>query len=272
MERKFFRAMGESLPVLGMGTWRMGGDFMSPDYGGDKQWVAALRRGIELGMTLIDTAEVYGGGHAEELVGEAIRGFPRSELFIVSKVWPSRATRDEVVRAAEASARRLGTHIDLYLLHWPPGDGRLGERMRGLEEVVRRGLARYVGVSNFAVEQVEEARQYLSAVDVVAIQNRMSLAYRVYERDVVPYAQREGMLFMAYTPLEKGALARHPLLAEVGAKYGKTAAQVALNWLVCLEPVVPVPKAARVEHVEENAGAAGWRLSKEDREFLASRF
>lgn len=271
-EKKFFKALRESVPALGMGTWGMGGGFMTPDYSGDERYVAALRRGIELGMTLIDTAEVYGGGHAEELVAEAIKGFPRSELFIVSKVWPSRASRDEVVKAALASVKRLGTHMDLYLLHWPPEDANLRERMKGLEEVVKRGLARYVGVSNFSVELIEEARSYLSTVDIVAVQNRMSVAYRVYERDVVPYTEREGMMFMAYTPLEKGRLARDPLLARVGAKYGKTAAQVALNWLLCIPPVVAIPKAARIEHVEENAGATGWRLSREDWKFIAEHF
>ena len=264
--------MRESVPVLGMGTWGMGGGFMSPDYSEDEKCVRALRRGIELGMTLIDTAEVYGGGHAEELVGEAIKGFPRNELFIVSKVWPDRRTRDEIVKAALASVKRLGTHMDLYLLHRPPEDGELKERMKGLEEVVKRGLTRYIGVSNFSVPLMEEARKYLSTVDIVAVQNRMSVSYRVYEKDVVPYAERRGMMFMAYTPLEKGRLATNPFLASVGSKYGKTAAQVALNWLICINPVVPIPKAARLEHVEENAGAMGWRLSREDWELIAEHF
>jgi len=271
-DKKFFRSMRESVPVLGMGTWGMGGGFMSPDYSEDKKCVRALRRGIELGMTLIDTAEVYGGGHAEELVGEAIKGFPRSELFIVSKVWPDRRTRDEIVKAALASVKRLGTHMDLYLLHWPPEDGELKERMKGLEEVVKRGLTRYIGVSNFSVPLIEKARKCLSTVDIVAVQNRMSVSYRVYEKDVVPYAERRGMMFMAYTPLEKGRLATNPFLANVGSKYGKTAAQVALNWLICINPVVPIPKAARIEHVEENAGAMCWRLSKEDWKLIAEHF
>ena len=272
MERKFFKALGESVPVLGMGTWRIGGGFNSPDRSGDELWLKALRRGIELGMTLIDTAEVYGGGHAEELVGEAIRGYPRSSLFIVSKVWPSRASVDEIVKAAEASVKRLGTHMDLYLLHWPPEDGRLEARMKGLERAVEKGYTRYIGLSNFDLRLLEEARSYLSRVEIAAIQNRMSVAYRVYEKDVIPYAKENGMMFMAYTPLERGRLARDGFLAEIGRKYGKTAAQVALNWLICIEPVVPIPKAARVEHVEENAGVAGWRLSKEDWEEISRKF
>lgn len=237
---------------------------MSRDDSLDRQWVAALRRGLELGMTLIDTAEVYGAGHAEELVGEAIKGFPRDEVFVVSKVWPAHARREDVLKAAEASCRRLGTYIDLYLLHWPAPDVPIKETMKGMEDAVDRGLVRHVGVSNFELSQLIEAENCLSKVELAAIQNRYSLAYRRYERDVVPYCEREGMMFLAYTPLEKGTLAYDRTLAQIGAKYGKTAAQVALNWLICVEPVVPIPKAARLEHVEENAGAMGWRLSKGD--------
>jgi len=259
-DRKSFKLIGGSLPVLGMGTWRLGGIGDDP--------VAALRKGLERGMTLIDTAEAYGAGHSEELVREAIRGFERSELFIVSKVRESRATRDEIVEAARGSVARLGTYMDLYLLHWPPWDGNLRERMKGLEDVVKNGLAMHIGVSNFSVELIEEARSYLSTVEVAAVQNRMSVADKRYLRDVVPYTQRSGMVFMAYTPLETGGLASNHMLSQVAARYGKTAVQAALNWLICIEPVIPIPKAGKVKHVDEDAGAAGWRLSKEDWQLL----
>ncbi|ABL78344.1 aldo/keto reductase [Thermofilum pendens] len=269
---KYFKKLGRSLPSLGMGTWGIGGGYWSPDTSGDAEWVSALRRGLELGMTLIDTAEMYGGGHSEEVVGEAVKGFDRDEVFIVSKVWPTHARRDDVVKAAEASVRRLGTFMDLYLIHWPPAEVPLCETMRGLEEVVRRGLARFIGVSNFGLELIEEARACLSREDVAAVENKFSLLDRRDESSVVPYAEREGMLYLAYTPLEKGQLARDSFLAEVGRKYGKTAAQVALNWLIKLNPVVPIPKASSLAHVEENAGAMGWRLSDEDWRAISKRF
>jgi diketogulonate reductase-like aldo/keto reductase len=271
-DRKYFKKIGEWLPVLGQGTWGIGGGFWSADTSMDEEWVAALRRGVELGMTLIDTAEMYGGGHSEELVGRAIRGFGRDELFIVSKVWPSHAGYDDVLRSAEASVRRLGTFMDLYLIHWPPTDVPLCETMRGLEAVVARGYARFIGVSNFGLELVEEARSCLSREDVVAIENKFSLLDRRDEETVIPYAEREGMLYLAYTPLEKGQLSRDSFLAEVGRRYGRTAAQVALNWLVMINPVVPIPKASTIQHVEENAGAMGWRLSEEDWRKISEKF
>jgi diketogulonate reductase-like aldo/keto reductase len=271
-DRKYFKKIGEWLPVLGQGTWGIGGGFWSADTSMDEEWVAALRRGVELGMTLIDTAEMYGGGHSEELVGRAIRGFGRDELFIVSKVWPSHAGYDDVLRSAEASVRRLGTFMDLYLIHWPPTDVPLCETMRGLEAVVARGYARFIGVSNFGLELVEEARSCLSREDVVAVENKFSLLDRRDEETVIPYAEREGMLYLAYTPLEKGQLSRDSFLAEVGRRYGRTAAQVALNWLVMINPVVPIPKASTIQHVEENAGAMGWRLSEEDWRKISEKF
>jgi diketogulonate reductase-like aldo/keto reductase len=271
-DRKYFKKIGEWLPVLGQGTWGIGGGFWSADTSMDEEWVAALRRGVELGMTLIDTAEMYGGGHSEELVGRAVRGFGRDELFIVSKVWPSHAGYDDVLRSAEASVRRLGTFMDLYLIHWPPTDVPLCETMRGLEAVVARGYARFIGVSNFGLELVEEARSCLSREDVVAVENKFSLLDRRDEETVIPYAEREGMLYLAYTPLEKGQLSRDSFLAEVGRRYGRTAAQVALNWLVMINPVVPIPKASTIQHVEENAGAMGWRLSEEDWRKISEKF
>ena len=132
------------LPVLGQGTWGVGGGFWTPDTSMDEEWVAALRRGSELGMTLIDTAEMYGGGHSEELVGMAVKGFPRDEVFIVSKVWPSHARYDDVLKAAEASVKRLETYMDLYLIHAPPTDVPLCETMRGLEAMVAKGYARFI--------------------------------------------------------------------------------------------------------------------------------
>lgn len=258
MDTKFFRKMGRSVPSLGLGTWRMG-----EDRGMDDASVAALRRGIELGAKMIDTAEMYANGRAEELVGRAIKGFDRDELFIVTKVWPTNASYEGVLKAARGSSRRLGTYIDLYLLHWPSSIP-ICETMRAMEELVKMGLVRHIGLSNFDVKGIEEARACLKNTDIAAIQNRFSPIYKKDYADVIPYAKREGLMYMAYTPIEKGVLSRNSLLRKIGEKYGKTPIQVALNWLICIEPVVPIPKASRIEHVEENVGSMGWRLDSED--------
>jgi diketogulonate reductase-like aldo/keto reductase len=258
MDTKFFKKLGRSVSSLGLGTWRMGEDRFMDDVS-----IAALKRGVELGATMIDTAEMYANGRAEELVGRAIKGFDRDELFIVTKVWPTNASYDGVLKAAKRSSDRLGTFIDLYLLHWPSSFP-ICETMRAMEELVKKGLVRHIGLSNFNVKGVEEARACLKNTDIAAIQNRFSPTYRRDYTDVIPYAQREGMLYMAYTPIEKGALSGNRLLRRIGEKYGKTPIQVALNWLICIEPVVPIPKASRIEHVEENVGSLGWRLSSGD--------
>lgn len=268
---KCVRAVG-CVSAVGMGTWGMGGGFWTVDRSADDKWIGSLRYGIELGMTLIDTAEMYGGGHSEELVGEAIKGFKRDELFIVTKVWPNHAKYDDVIKSAESSARRLGTYIDLLLLHWPSDAAPICETVKAFEEVINRGIARHWGLSNFDVRGIEEARACAKKYDIAGVENRYSLLHRGDEASVIPYAEREGLLYLAYTPIEKGALANDSFLREMGKKYGKTAIQVALNWYIGLGTVVPIPKASSRRHVEENAGAMGWRLSKEDWEAISRHF
>jgi diketogulonate reductase-like aldo/keto reductase len=271
-DTKYIKSINGEVSVIGMGTWGIGGGYWSPDYNGDDDWVKVLRRGIELGITLIDTAEMYGGGHSEEVVGKAIRGFPREELFVVSKVWPNHARYDDVIKSARASANRLGTYIDLYLLHWPVPDVPVCETMRAMERLVNDGVIRFFGLSNFDVGGIEEARSCLSKYDIAAVENRYSLLHRVDEASVIPFVQRNGMLYLAYTPIEKGAFANNEFLRGIGKKYGKTAIQVVLNWYVGIDNLVPIPKAGRIEHVEENAGAMGWRLSKDDWESISNHF
>ncbi|CCC81486.1 aldo/keto reductase [Thermoproteus tenax] len=270
-EVKCLRSVG-CVSAIGMGTWGMGGGFWTPDHSQDRAWVEALKLGIELGMTLIDTAEMYGGGHSEELVGEAIKGHKREDVFIVTKVWPNHAKYEEALRSIQASVKRLGTYADLILLHWPSDSVPICETVRAFEEAIDRGLTRFWGLSNFDVRGIEEARQCAKRYDIAAIENRYSLKYRADEASVIPYAQREGLLYLAYTPIEKGALASDTLLIELGRKYGKTPIQIALNWYIKLEPVVPIPKAGSVAHVQENAGAMGWRLSEDDWRRISEHF
>ena len=262
---------GCKVPAIGLGTWKIGGS-MTPDHSQDDLAIKALRHGISLGMWLIDTAEIYGGGHAEELVGEAIKIFNREKIFIVTKVWETNLRYDDVLKAAKRSLKRLKTnYIDLYLIHWPNPRIPLSETMKAMEKLVSDGLVRYIGVSNFSVELMEEARSYLSKEDIVVNQVKYNVYDRSIERDILPYCQKEGITLMAYTPLAKGSVSTDKTLIEIGRKYGKTAAQVALNWLISKDMVIAIPKAVRIEHIEENAGAMGWRLSEEDIRYIEQR-
>ncbi|MHA1506430.1 MAG: aldo/keto reductase [Candidatus Asgardarchaeia archaeon] len=263
---------GKKIPALGIGTWRMVGG-STPDYSQDDKAIEALRKAVSLGMWLIDTAEYYAAGHAEEIVGKAIEVFDRDEVFIVSKVWHTNLRYEDVIKAAKRSLKRLKTdYIDLYLVHWPNPDIPLRETMKAMEKLVDDGMVLYIGVSNFDLSLMEEARSYLSHVDIVANQVKYSLLDRNVEKDVLPYCQKERITLMAYTPLEKGLLANDPFLSEIGKKYGKTAAQVALNWLISKDMVVAIPKAIKIEHIEENAGAMGWQLSEEDTKTINEKF
>ena len=257
----------DKVTAIGMGTWGIGG-YESPDYSRDEENVEVLRYGLELGINLIDTAEFYGAGHSEELVGRAIEGFDRDELFIISKVWPTNFGYERAKRAVRASAKRLGTYIDLYLLHWSGTEWRkIEETLHALEELVDEGLIRYIGVSNFDLELLKRSQEAMRKYEIVANEVKYSLRDRWPETSgLLDYMKREKIALIAYTPLEKGSLARNPCLAEIGRKYGKSAAQVALNYLIWEENVIAIPKAGRKEHVKENAGAMGWRLSREDKE------
>jgi len=272
MDLKELGTTGVKVPAIGAGTWEMGGDFYR-DTTGNNEAIRALRRAIELGMYLIDTAEMYGAGHAEELVGEAIKPFPREQVFIVSKVLPENLHYADVIKAAEKSLRRLQTDwIDLYLIHFPNPQIPLGETLEAMAKLVERNLVRLIGVSNFDVSQMEEARSFLSKGKIVTNQVDYSLLVRSIERDVLPYCEQQQMTVMAYRPLARGELPRNKFLQEVGKKYGKTAAQVALNWLIAKEEVIAIPKAVNLDHVAENASAMGWRLSQDDIERISAHF
>lgn len=263
---------GVEVPAIGMGTWGIGG-YSSPDTTSDREAILALRKGIELGMYLIDTAEMYGGGHTEEIVGEAIKPFAREQIFIVSKVLPENLHYADIIKAAENSLKRLQTDwIDLYLIHFPNPEVPLSETMEAMEKLVERNLVRFIGVSNFNVNQLKEAKSYLSKAEIVVNQVEYSLVNRNIEGDILPCCMQQQITIMAYTPLAKGRLTRNEFLREIGEKYKKTAAQVALNWLIAKENVIAIPKAVKVEHLKENAGAMGWRLSENDIESISSYF
>ncbi|WP_439580406.1 aldo/keto reductase [Elioraea sp.] len=257
---------GTRVPALGQGTWRMGEDRRAR-----KAEVAALRLGIELGMTLIDTAEMYGEGGAEEVVGEAVEG-RRDGLFIVSKVYPHNAGRRAVAAACERSLRRLGIDtIDLYLLHWR-GSVPLAETVEGFEALKHAGRIACWGVSNLDVADMEE----LWSVGGAACATNQVL-YNVDERgiefDLIPWCAERHIPIMAYSPVGQGGrLLRHKALAGIAARHGATPAQVAIAWTLRLPGVIAIPKAADPAHVRENAAAAALRLTEEDHATLDAAF
>lgn len=259
MLRRPFGGTGVDVAVIGQGTWRMGEDGAAR-----KDEVAALRLGVELGMTHIDTAEMYAGGGAERVVGEAIRGH-RERVFITTKVWPSNASSAGTIRACEQSLARLGVdHVDLYLIHRWSGSHPIADTMRAMEALVRRGLVRFIGVSNFDVGQMRQAQAALRTERLACNQLLYHVRDRAIERDVLPYCERERLAVVGYTPLGSGGFLRGGVVAEIARKHGLTPSQVALNFLTRRASLFTIPKASRPEHVRENAAALDFTLPPED--------
>jgi diketogulonate reductase-like aldo/keto reductase len=249
---------GFSVPALGQGTWHMGED---PDRYDEE--VESLRLGLDLGMSLIDTAEMYGDGAAEEVVGEAIRG-RRDGVFLVSKVLPHHATSRGVVTACIESLKRLNTdRLDLYLLHWR-GNVPLEETLDGFAELMREGAIRCWGVSNFDISDMEELVTIPGGEDVQTDQVLYNLARRGIEYDLLPWCNVEALPVMAYSPIEQGRLLAHPTLVEIAARHDATESQVALAWVLLHRQVIAIPKAATRAHVRENFGALNVRLTRQD--------
>jgi diketogulonate reductase-like aldo/keto reductase len=249
---------GERVPALGQGTWHMGEDRRRA-----AEEEAALRLGIELGMTLIDTAEMYGSGGAEEVIARAAEGM-RDRLFIVSKVYPHNGSRAGVVAACERSLKRLATdRIDLYLLHWR-GSIPLAETLEGFQRLERDGKIRHHGVSNFDRGDMEEWVALRGGETVAADQVLYNLSRRGPEWDLVPWCREHGVAVMAYTPLGQGSMLGNRGLAEIARRRDTTPAQIALAWLLRQEGTIVIPKASRAEHVRENRGALDIELTEDD--------
>lgn len=249
---------GESMPVLGQGTWGMAEDTRRR-----ADEIAALRLGLDLGMTLIDTAEMYADGAAEKLVAEAIAG-RRDEVFLVSKVLPSNASRRGTITACERSLRRLGTdRLDLYLLHWR-GPIPLEETLDAFAALVRTGKIRLWGVSNFDVSDMEELVDLPGGTAVATDQVLYNLTRRGIEYDLLPWCRERGLPIMAYSPIEQGRLLGHRELQGVAARHGATPAQVALAWVLRQDGVNAIPRAGTPAHVRENRAALDLRLTEQD--------
>jgi aryl-alcohol dehydrogenase-like predicted oxidoreductase len=287
---------GPKVSAVGIGMWQAGGTSWGDDVR-DRYTKDAMVRAVDVGINLVDTAEVYGDGHSEEVVGRAIRAVGRDRVFLATKVGGHHLHADHVVRACLGSRRRLHLRaIDLYQIHRPPAWEQvpLREPMQALERLEREGKIHHIGVSNFAVRDLEEARSYLSRSDIVSNQIQYSLLHREPETGILPYCRREGIGVIAWSPLAKGILsgkyavgkgpqdrirsddpmfragnrrAAVPLvraLRGIGEAHRRSASQVALAWLIAHPGVVPIPGAKRPQQAEENAGAAGWALTRSE--------
>ncbi len=262
MRSKPFGWTNVAVPVIGQGTWRVGDTARAR-----AAEVSALRLGLDLGMTHIDTAEMYGRGQAEEVIAEALSGRQRDEVFLVSKVLPANASRAGTKRACERSLRRLHTdHLDLYLLHWP-GDEPIGETMQAMEQLVAEGKTRHIGVSNFDVAEMREAMAALRTVRLACNQVLYNLGRRGIELDLIPVCADAGITVVGYTPFGSWpgrTSAGMAALNAVAARHEASAQQVALAFLTRQPNVFAIPKASDLAHVRANAGAGELVLSDDD--------
>lgn len=257
---------GEHVPVLGQGTWGMG---EKPIRRAEE--VAALRLGLDLGMSLIDTAEMYGDGGAEDVVGEAIQG-RRDEVFLVSKALPNHASRLGLITACAHSLRRLRTdRIDLYLLHWRLGTP-LAETVAGFEALKAAGKIRHWGVSNFDTADMVELADVADGKNVQTDQVLYNLMRRGVEYDLLPWCRERAIPVMAYSPVEQGVLAGDGRLARIADRYGVSRSQIALAWVLRQEGMIAIPKASKPDHVRENRAAHDIRLIPADLQELDRLF
>ncbi len=258
MSRKVVTRDGAAVPVLGQGTWKMGQDPRE-----HKREVEALRLGLDLGMTLIDTAEMYADGGAERVVAEAIVG-RRDDVFLVSKVLPSNASREGTIAAAERSLERLRTdRLDLYLLHWT-GSWPLEETYGGFERLVEQGKILHYGVSNFDVDDMQRSESLPAGARVGVNQVLYNPTRRGIEPALLPWCAARDIVVMAYSPLEQGRLRARAALRQVAERHDAKPEQVVLAWVLRHPNVVTIPKAVRTEHVRDNAAAGSIRLTEED--------
>ncbi len=257
---------GQAIPVLGLGTWRMGEKAQQR-----QAEVAALRHGLDLGITLIDTAEMYGEGGAEEVIAEAISG-RRAEVFLVSKVYPHNASRQGVRAACDRSLQRLKTdYLDLYLLHWP-GSIPLADTLAGFQALQQAGKIRSYGVSNFDAAEMQAVSQLDGGAAIATNQVLYNLMRRGIEWDLLPWCRQQKIPIMAYSPIEQGRLLQNRTLGTMAQQRGVSAAQLAIAWLLHQDNVIVIPKSSRIEHVQQNKIALDLKLSQAELAILDQAF
>ena len=255
-----------TLPKIGFGTWKIGGA-SSADHSVDSKSLAALRYALEVGYTHFDTAEMYGSGHSEELVGQAVRGsgLKREDLFITSKVLPSHLDYDAVLTACENSLRRLRMdYLDLYLIHWPTAGMKLEDSSRAMNKLVRDGKVKHLGVSNFNLRLLQQS-QALSETPIVTNQVPYSVSERAYAKNgVLEYCQQKDILLTAYEPLDKGHLRSNKALETIAKAHNATIFQIALAWVISQPRVITVPMSFNPGHIRENFESINIELTKEE--------
>ena len=267
---KFETLHNVQIPKVGFGAWSIGGG-MSPDRSLDGRSLTALRSALEVGYRHFDTAEMYASGHSEELIGQAVRnsGIPREDLFIASKVSASHLRYDDVLRSCEKSLRNLGMdYLDLYLIHWPSGSIPLRETFRALNQLVREGRVRYIGVSNFDVRLMKQARAE-SETAIFTNQVPYSLGNRAYVNNgVLDFCQQNDILLTAYSPVKEGRLRVSSTLQAIADAHAATPYQIALAWLASQPRVITIPMSFNPEHIAENFAAADIELTTDEIERL----
>ena len=274
IERKTLES-GFSMPVFGLGTWRMGGVLERDLNNDDKADIEGIKRAIESGITHIDTAEIYADGYAEILIRQAIKDYKREDLFLVSKAQIKHLKYDDLINSAKKSLHRLGTdYLDLYLMHQHNAQIPLEESMKALDYLKKEGLIRNIGVSNFTKESMAEAQSY-SKNKIVVNQVHYNLKYREPERTgLLEYCQNNDVFLMAWRPFQKGLLLleKNDLMDEMCQKYNKTPAQIGVNWLISQKNVITLAKMRSEEHIKENLGALDFEMEKEDIEKLDKNY
>jgi|GEM_PF-36958 len=266
---------GIILPAIGQGTMGIGG-YYEKDSSRDLEWIDGLRRGIDLGLTLIDTAEVYGAGHSEELVGAAIKG-NREQVFLSTKFSAEHSRASQIIEAAEHSLRRLGTdYIDCYQPHWPNPSVPFEETAAALEILVKSGKVRFVGLSNFSHKEVRQATAILNSIPVSMVQQEYNLIDRTIEEHILPECRNSKALVLAYSPLLQGKLVPHDerraILELLADKYERTVSQIILAWLLRDDAVVVIPKGTTGTHLQELAMVKDISLAREDIEEISQHY
>jgi diketogulonate reductase-like aldo/keto reductase len=277
MIKRKFGWTGVEVPIVGQGTWLIedGSGHPRDNNNNNQLAINTLRIGLELGMTHIDTAEMYGNGRAEQLVGEAIEG-RRKDVFLASKVLPSNASYERTIRSCRQSLKRLKTdYLDLYLLHWPSGSYPISETMKAMEKLVSDGMVRYIGVSNFGVEELKETEKALRNERIACNQVLHHLGYRGLEKSILPYCAKQEIAVVGYSPFGHNGSLFSPssqskgeglrLLEEIAKRHGKTPRQVALNFLTSRHHnIFTIPKTSNPNHVRENSESVGWDLAEDE--------
>ncbi len=266
---------GFSLPELGLGTWMMGGAMQQDPQNDDTRDLEAIEGAIQEGILHIDTAEKYAEGYTETLIGKVLAHHDRTKLILTSKVAEANQTYDGMARAIENSLKRLNTHyVDLYLLHGPTKEIPIQETMRGMDHLVKSGLVKHMGVSNFSVAQFEKAQQ-LTPYKIVANQLHYNMLVREVEhKKILTFCQNNDVMLIAWRPLEKGIFTQvhDKILQSVMKKYDKTLIQLAINWLVSQQNVVTISMTRNKTHLKENLGGIGWYMDPNDIELIRTAF